>query len=139
MALFTDADDLYAHLGKLFQDAVVDPELAPAFMASNATIQYRLRGPEAQLTIRTVAGEEPQVDFGASKLAPDVVVQMDADVAHRFWLGKVNPAIALARGDIRTRGSVAKVLALIPLVKPVFPRYCAQLEAAGRQDLADVV
>ena len=62
---------------------------------------------------------------------------MDADVAHRFWLGKVNVTIAIARGQIKTRGPVAKILKLVPLVKPVFPRYRAQLEAAGRSDLLD--
>ena len=59
----------------------------------------------------------------------------DADVAHRFWLGKVNVTIALARGQIKTKGPVAKVLSLAPLVKVVVPRYRAQLEAAGRADL----
>ena len=63
---------------------------------------------------------------------------MDADTAHRFWLGKVNVTIAIARGQIRTKGPVAKILKLVPLVKPVFPRYRAQLEAAGRADLVDV-
>jgi hypothetical protein len=31
---------------------------------------------------------------------------------------------------------VAKILKLVPLVKPVFPRYQAQLEEQGRADLA---
>ena len=62
---------------------------------------------------------------------------MDADTAHRFWLGKVNVTMALARGQIKAKGPVAKILKLVPLVKPVFPRYKAQLEAAGRSDLAD--
>jgi hypothetical protein len=32
---------------------------------------------------------------------------------------------------------VAKVLGLVPLVKPGFPRYRTQLEAAGREDLLE--
>ena len=61
---------------------------------------------------------------------------MDADTAHRFWLGKVNVTVALARGQISARGPVAKILKLVPLVKPVQGRYEAQLEAAGRADLS---
>jgi hypothetical protein len=44
-------------------------------------------------------------------------------------------AVALAKGDVRARGPVAKILAIVPLVKPGFPLYRAQLEAAGREDL----
>jgi hypothetical protein len=46
--------------------------------------------------------------------------------------------VALARGQIKAKGPVAKILRLVPLTKPVFPRYKAQLEAAGRSDLAEV-
>jgi hypothetical protein len=64
-------------------------------------------------------------------------MSMEADTAHRFWLGKVNVTVALARGQMKAKGPVAKILKLVPLVKPVFPRYRAQLEAAGRNDLLE--
>jgi hypothetical protein len=63
---------------------------------------------------------------------------MEADTAHRFWLGNVNVTVALARGQIKAKGPVAKILKLVPLTKPIFPRYKAELEAQGRQDLIDV-
>jgi SCP-2 sterol transfer family len=136
MAYFQDADEVYAHIGRLLQELVVDPEMAPALARVDTTVQFRLREPEAQLTVRTPRDDAPaQVDLGESALAPEVVLQMDADVAHRFWLGEVNVAVALAKGDVRARGPVAKILAVVPLVKPGFPRYRAQLEAAGREDL----
>ena len=56
-------------------------------------------------------------------------MSMEADTAHRFWLGQVNVTVALARGQMKAKGPVAKILKLVPLVKPVFPRYKAQLEA----------
>jgi putative sterol carrier protein len=70
-------------------------------------------------------------------MEPEVTMSMDADVAHRFWLGQVNVTTALARGQIKASGPVAKILKLVPLAKPVFPRYKAQLEAQGRTDLVD--
>jgi hypothetical protein len=66
------------------------------------------------------------------------VMSMEADTAHRFWLGQVNVTVALARGQIKAKGPVAKILKLVPLTKPVFPRYKAQLESQGRSDLIDV-
>src|SRR5829696_8673715 len=136
MAFFQDADEVYAHIGRLLQELVADPQMAPALERVDTTVQFRLRQPDAQLTVKTPRGEDPpQVDLGDTTLQPEVVLQMDADTAHRFWLGEVNVAVALAKGDVRARGPVAKILAIVPLVKPGFPRYRAQLAAAGREDL----
>ena len=54
-------------------------------------------------------------------MEPEVVMSMEADTAHRFWLGKVNVTVALARGQIKAKGPVAKILKLVPLTKPVLP------------------
>ena len=77
------------------------------------------------------------VDFGESEMEPEVTMSMAADTGHRFWLGGVNVTVALARGEIKASGPVAKILKLVPLAKPVFPRYKAQLEADGRTDLLE--
>ena len=78
-------------------------------------------------------GEEGKVDFGPTEMEPEIVMSMEADTAHRFWLGKVNVTMALAKGQMKAKGPVAKILKLVPLVKPVFPRYQAMLEKeAGR-------
>ncbi len=87
--------------------------------------------------MRLQAGEPGDVDFGETEMEPEVTMSMDADIAHRFWLGEVNVTVALARGQIKANGPVAKILKLVPLTKPVFPRYKAQLEEQGREDLAD--
>jgi hypothetical protein len=42
----------------------------------------------------------------------------------------------MAKGQIKAQGPVPKVLKLVPLVRPVFPRYRRTLEEAGRGDLA---
>ena len=70
-------------------------------------------------------------------MEPEVVMTMEADTAHKFWLGKVNVTVALARGQMKAKGPVAKILKLVPLVKPVFPRYRAMLEEKGRTDLVE--
>jgi putative sterol carrier protein len=138
MAYFKDAEEVYAHLGKLLQDIVDDDDLGARFQRADTVVQYRLRNPDSQLTVQMLEGADRQVDFGITPLQPEVVMAMDADTAHRFWLGKVNVTVALARGQINARGPVAKILKLVPLIKPVLPRYRAQLEAAGREDLTAV-
>ena len=138
MPYFKDADDVYATIGKLFQDLADDDELAPKFRKANTIVRYEFRNPDSTITTRLQEGQPGDVDFGDSDMEPDVTMSMEADTAHRFWLGQVNVTVALARGQIKAKGPVAKILKLVPLTKPVFPRYKAQLEAQGRDDLVNV-
>ena len=138
MAYFKDAQEVYDTIGRLMQDAAADEELAPKFQKANTIVQYQYREPESQITVKLIEGEDGAVDCGETAMEPEVVMTMDADTAHRFWLGDVNVTVALARGQIKASGPVSKILKLVPLAKPLFPRYKAQLEAQGRADLADV-
>ncbi len=137
MAYFKDADEVYAYIGRLLRELAEDEELSPKFNKANTIVQYRYRDPESQITVKLIEGEDGQVDCGATTLDPEVVMTMDADTAHRFWLGRVNVTVALTRGQIKAKGPVAKILKLVPLVKPVFPRYRSLLEQAGREDLLE--
>lgn len=138
MALFKDDQEVYETIGKLFRDLAEDEELAPKFRKANTIVQYRYRDPEATITLRLQEGQPGDVDLGVTEMEPEVEMSMDADTAHRFFLGKVNVTTALARGQIKAKGPVAKILKLVPLTKPIFPRYKAQLEAQGRDDLVKV-
>jgi hypothetical protein len=138
LAYFNDAQEVYETLGKLFQDIAEDDELAPKFRRANTIVRYEYRDPESAITVRLQEGQPGDVDFGESEMEPEVTMSMEADTAHRFWLGQVNVTVALARGQIKAKGPVAKILKLVPMTKPVFPRYKAQLEAQGRDALIDV-
>jgi putative sterol carrier protein len=135
LAYFKDADEVYQYIGKLFQDLADDEELGPRFRKANTIVQYQYRNPESQITVNLHDGEDGQVDLGETAMEPEVLMTMEADTAHRFWLGKVNVTVALARGQMKAKGPVAKILKLVPLTRPVFPRYRDILEQAGREDL----
>ncbi|MBA2504914.1 MAG: SCP2 sterol-binding domain-containing protein [Thermoleophilaceae bacterium] len=137
MPYFKSDAEVYEFIGKLFEDLQEDDELAPKFQKANTIVQYQYRNPESQITVKMIDGEDGQVDCGETTMEPEVVMTMDADTAHKFWLGKVNVTVALARGQMKAKGPVAKILKLVPLVKPVFPRYRQMLDDAGRQDLLD--
>lgn len=138
MPYFKDDTEVYEYIGTLFKDLADDEELGPKFRKADTIVQYQYRNPESQITVKMKDGEEPQVDLGPSDMDPEVVMTMEADTAHKFWLGKVNVTVALARGQMKAKGPVAKILKLVPLVKPVFPRYRQQLSDAGRDDLVEV-
>jgi putative sterol carrier protein len=136
MPIFTDAQEVYQHLGGLLEDVVADEELGGRLQQElNTVVQYRLRGPDSMVTLKLVAEEAREVDMGPTPLKPEVVVAMEADLAHRFWLGEVNPTVAMAKGQLLTKGPASKILKLVPALQPVFGRYRERLATAGREDL----
>jgi SCP-2 sterol transfer family len=137
VAYFKDADEVYETIGKLFVEIANDEELAPKFRKANTIVRYEYANPDSVITVRLQEGQPGDVDFGESDMEPEVTMTMDADTAHKFWLGEVNVTVALARGQIKAKGPVAKILKLVPLTKPIFPRYKAQLAEQGRTDLVN--
>ncbi len=135
MAYFKDEQEVYQFIGRLFQELAVDEVLFPEFQKANTIVQFPFKNPQSQITLKIKLGEIGQVDLGPTELVPEVVMTMDADTAHRFWLGYVNVTVALARGQMKARGPVAKILKLLPLTKQVVPRYKKLLEDGGRDDL----
>ena len=135
MPYFKDDQEVYQYIGKLFEDLADDEELSPKFRKANTIVQYQYRNPESQITVKMIDGEDGLVDCGETSMEPEVVMTMEADTAHKFWLGKVNVTMALAKGQMKAKGPVAKILKLVPLVKPVFPRYKEMLEQQNRDDL----
>ena len=138
MPYFKYAEDVYDTVGRLFQQLAVDDELGPRFREADTIVRYEYTEPDAAITVRLQEGRPGDVDFGETEMEPEVTMSMKADTAHRFWLGRVDVTTAIARGEIRPQGPVSKILKLVPLTKPVFPRYRALLEEQGRPDLLDV-
>ena len=138
MGNFKDDRQVYAVLGRLFQDVLADPVLAPQVQRLDGVVQFQHRNPNATITIKAVKGEDPVVDLGATELRADVVVVMDADTAHAFWLGRVNATLALNKGQIKAKGPVDKVLRLVALVKPIHKRYAQLLVELGAAAPEDV-
>ena len=135
MGLLADEAEVCRVIGGFVSELVQDPELAPQLRAADTVVQYRSRDPEATLTVDLRRGGATRVDCGETDLEPEIVFTGMADALHRFWLGERNVTIALARGEARAEGPVVKVLRLLPLLEPAFPRYRARLLKAGREDL----
>jgi hypothetical protein len=53
---------------------------------------------------------------------------MSSEVANRYFQGKENVAMAVARRRIKTGGDLKAALALIPITKPIYAQYREYLE-----------
>ena len=59
---------------------------------------------------------------------PKVRMKMSSEVANKYFQGKENVAIAIARRRIKTGGDVKAALSIIPITKPIYARYREMLE-----------
>jgi hypothetical protein len=54
---------------------------------------------------------------------PRVRMAMSSETANRYFQGKENVAVAIARRRIKSGGDVKAALSLIPITKPIYARY----------------
>jgi putative sterol carrier protein len=121
MSYFKDADEVYEYIGGVFRLAGEDPTVGPKLKTANITMQLNYTDPAAQLTVRF---QEPyEVVDGGKDDSADVQMTMPADIAHRYWRGEYNFAVGLAKGQVKAKGPINKILKLVPITKPLFPLY----------------
>ena len=122
MAYFTDAAEVDRYIGGVFRAANDHPESGPRLRAAGIVLKVYYTDPATEMTI---VMREPalEVTLGASEERPDITLMMTADTGDRFWRGHYNLAVGLAKGEVKAKGSVNKILKLVPLTKPLFPIY----------------
>jgi hypothetical protein len=123
MQFFANTDELHEVMNELWARIGRDPDMSQKLLQSKLIVQFQYREPEGRITVDCSDGKEMKVSVGKQQLKPIVEMAMKADVAHDFWLGKVNVPFAIVSGKIMARGPVAKALALLPVIKPAFDIY----------------
>ncbi|MCD2188109.1 SCP2 sterol-binding domain-containing protein [Actinomycetospora soli] len=133
MGVFADESEVYEYLGEIFRIGTKKDGLSEKLAASGVVLRIHYTDPDAVVTVDMPA---ETVETGRASVAtPTVELHMSADTGNRFWLGKVNLAMALAKGTVRAKGSTPRLLKLIPMSKELFPEYRRLLEERGRTDL----
>ena len=137
MAVFKDEAEVYRYTGGIFEEALADPVVGEKFAESGVILKVTHTEPDAVFTVDMPSKKVLYGDDARNGPKPVVEMFMKADVGHRFWLGKVNISLALAKGEMRAKGPVPKILKLVPLARSLFPRYRELLLKNGRSDLAE--
>ena len=135
MAAFSNEAEVYDYLGGVFRQGLADPELVAKLEPTGIVLRITYTEPDAVITV-DMPGKELHEGPGAGP-DPNVELFMTAGTGNRFWLGKVNLSVAMARGTVRAKGPVPKLLKLIPTAKELFPEYEKMLTEAGRDDLVN--
>jgi hypothetical protein len=133
MGGFRSREEFREVMDKAFALMSTDPEMGPKLR--DAETPQRFEFPDLDEVVNIT--NAPQVEDGQHlrwvwsddcDWEPEVEMTMDSEVANRYFQGKENVAVALARRRIKSSGNVKKALALIPITKPVFARYREMLE-----------
>jgi hypothetical protein len=133
VAAYKSAADLYQYMGQIFALAFETEGLKENLNATGVTLKLNLTDPDSVIAVDFGRGV---TQFG-SDITMDVQVDLDmtADLAHKFWLGKLNVPLAIAKRDIKVHGSVQKVLKLAPLMQPLHDQYQQILKDAGLEEM----
>jgi hypothetical protein len=130
---FKSADEFREVMDRVFDLMSTDPDMGPKLR--DAETPQRFEFPDVDEVVNITATEDnadghnlvwewsDDVDW-----EPEVQMTMDSAVANKYFQGKENVAMAIARRRIKTSGNVKKALALMPITKPVFEQYRGMLE-----------
>jgi SCP-2 sterol transfer family len=132
---FQSADEFREVIDRVFAMMSTDPEMGPKLRDANTPQRFDFPDVDMVVNIGSAAQDaedehclvwdwSDDVDW-----QPEVRMTMNSDVANRYFQGKENIPMAIARRRIKTSGNVKKALALLPVTKPVFAQYRAMLEA----------
>ena len=130
---FESPDEFRTVMDRVFELMSTDPDMGPKLR--DARTPQRFVFPDVDQVVNITYAEDDGsgecLRWEWSDDVPweaEVEMKMDSAVANRYFQGKENIAMAIARRRIKTSGNVKKALALVPITKPVFDQYRAMLE-----------
>ena len=136
MPYFEDIQVFYQCIEELFNRLKDDPEIKAKALDSKLIVNFIYRNPDGEVWI-DCTGDDIVLSPGKQDLTADATLTMDTDVAHRFWLGKLNLIKSLTSGEIESEGSVPRMLKLLPVIKPAFKIYPEILKEKGLESIVE--
>ena len=109
-----------------------DPEMGPALRDADTPQRFEFDDLDLVVNIRAGEAGEGNLHWEWSDdvpWEPKVRMKMSSETANKYFQGKENVAVAIARRRIKTGGDVKAALSLIPITKPVYARYRALVES----------
>jgi hypothetical protein len=130
MGLFESTEKFEKVLGGFFRLLAATPYIADKLLDSKLIIRFKYSDPDLILVV-DCSGDKIDIRPGDVETEAEVEMSMNADVAHKFWFGKVNLMAALTRKQMVAKGPVPKILKLLPAIKPSFTLYPKYLDENG--------
>jgi hypothetical protein len=124
---FRSPQEFQEVMDRVFEMMRSDPDMGPKLRDADVPQRFEFSDVDMVVNIRSASGDEEgnlhwvwsdDVDW-----EPKVKMTMSSETANKYFQGKENVPIALARRRIKAGGDVKAALSLIPITKPVYARY----------------
>src|ERR1044072_7306314 len=126
-AEFSSPKEFRSIMDWIFSAMSEDPDMGPKLR--DADVPQRFEFPDVDLVVNIRAARDGEdgnlhwewtddVDWDSK-----VQMTMSSEVANRYFQGKENVPMAVARRRIKTGGDLKAALALIPITKPIYKQY----------------
>jgi hypothetical protein len=128
---FRSPEEFREVMDRIFTMMSEDPDMGPKLR--DADVPQRFDFDDVDLVVNVRAGDDDEnlhwewsedVDW-----EPKVRMTMSSEVANKYFQGKENVAMAIARRKIKPGGDVKAALSLIPITKPIYARFRALVAA----------
>jgi hypothetical protein len=131
-AEFRSEKEFRTVIDRVFSMMSEDPDMGPKLRDADVPQRFEFTDLDLVVNIRAArAGEDGNLHWEWSDdvdWEPKVRMAMSSETANRYFQGKENVAMALARRRIKSGGDVKAALSLIPITKPIYARYREFLE-----------
>ena len=126
-AQFSSPDEFREVMDEIFSMMDEDPDMGPQLRDADVPQRFEFTDLDLVVNIRATDDDEDgnlhwewsdDVDW-----EPKVKMSMSSETANKYFQGKENVAMAIARRRIKTGGDVKAALALIPITKPIYEQY----------------
>ena len=127
MSAFASSDEFCEVMDRCFAMMSDDPEMGPKLREADAPQRFEFTDLDLVVNIRAAReGEDGNLHWEWTDdvdWEPQVRMTMSSETCNRYFQGKENVAMAIARRRIKTGGDVKAALSLIPITKPIYARY----------------
>ena len=105
MPVYTNAEQLYTILRRVFEIVQERQDAIETFTSSNLVIRLRLTDPDAEVLLD---GRQPPLEifFGERPGKADLELAMAADILHEVWTGQRKLKDAFFGGQIQSSGNI---------------------------------
>jgi len=144
MSPFTSVEEFRKTFDALFTLLSDDPDVGPRLRARKTPQRFVFTDAGLVLNVRDADAKRSRAghhlawvwgDKGRS-WEPRVTLEMTCDVANRYFQGRENIPLAVARGRIRLAdGSLQDVLDLLPIILPFHTTWVRHLKSTGQLHL----
>ena len=126
MAHFKSAEEFREVIDRTFSIMSEDPQMGPQLRDADTPQRFEFTDLDLVVNIRAGVPGGPNLVWEWSDdidWEPRVKMTMSSEIANKYFQGKENIAIAIARRRIKAGGDVKAALAIMPITRPLFRRY----------------